>query len=530
MWSPATLTEMLAARAERDPECPAVTFDKRDWSFAELWRGAGSVANQLAELQVAPGDRVVLNIANGPEFFFAFYGVLRVGAIAVPVFPNSGAPRIADRLARCGARVLLCSSQLDAEARAVLGSACAEAGATVVSCPAEPGHLPAPYHRGNGEEVVMLQYTSGSTGQPKGVQLTHRGLLGNVQQMIHGMQISSEDVFVSWLPVHHDMGLVLMTITPFFVGARLVLLPTSLRITRTWLRSIAEYKGSFTAAPDFAYRLCLRTIRDPQCYDLSSLRVALNAAEPVRATTIRDFEATFGLGRVMTAGYGLAEATVGVSMSPPGAACREDDRGHVSLGPPFPEVEIQIADGDGAALAADEIGRILIRSPANTPGYFEDPVATAALIREDGFLDSGDVGYLDGDGNLVFTSRLKNIIISGGRNLAPQELEKAAETVDGVRSAAAVGIDAGGVEGEQPVLIAEVRPGLGEEEYEDLTIRIVQRLHERLGLRPARVVLVVPSTIPRTNNGKLQHSLLRQRLVDGEPEFNARILFPQDTP
>ena len=230
----------------------------------------------------------------------------------------------------------------------------------------------------------------------------------------------------------------------------------------------------------------------------------------------------------MTAGYGLAEATVGVSMSQPGADARVDERGLVSVGHPFPKVEISIVSQTGNELPAGEIGRILIRSPANTIGYFDDPAATADLIRDDGFLDSGDLGYLDGEGRLWISGRAKNIIISGGRNLAPHELEQVVDSMAGVRSAAAVGIDSGGIEGEQPVVLAEVRRGLSDEDCEDLVINIVERLHSHLGLRPARVILVAPGTIPRTSNGKVQHPLLRQQLAGGELERASCILFPRD--
>ena len=181
---------------------------------------------------------------------------------------------------------------------------------------------------------------------------------------------------------------------PFYLGAQTHLLPTDLRDVRPWLATIQAHKATFTAAPDFAYRLVLSRVPANE-YDLTSLRVALNAAEPVRAITIREFEKRFGLKNVMTAGYGLAEATVGVSMSKAGESPKVDERGIVSVGKPFPEVEVKIVDGE-----------IFIKSSANCKGYFNNPNETRELFRED-FVVSGDLGYLDEDGELYITGAQK---------------------------------------------------------------------------------------------------------------------------
>jgi fatty-acyl-CoA synthase len=519
-----TLVEMLERRVALTPERAAFVWDSEQPSYAQLWERVSRLAAHLQVLGVARGDRVVVVLPNGPEFFYGFYAALRLGAIAVPSFPGTAPERIAARARLCGARLVVVPS--DAAPAQVHELASAEAGLRVTSFAASAG---APALVGRPEvapdDVAMLQYTSGSTGDPKGVQLSHDNLVTNVRQLIAGMRITEAEVFVSWLPVYHDMGLILKTMVPFYLGARLILLPTSLTNVRTWLQAIQDHRATFTAAPDFAYRLCLRSIKDPSAYDLKSLRVALNAAEPVRESTITAFEHAFGLSGVMVAGYGLAEATVGVAMWPPGSRPAVDARGLVSVGPPFPDVEVKIV-ADGRRLGPGEIGSILIRSAANTRGYWENPEATAQLLMEDGYLDSGDLGCLDADGNLYIAGRKKNIIITAGRNLAPREIEEVVDTLPAVRYSAAVGVDKGHVEGEQAFVFAELRRPLSEQASGELTIAIVEKLHSQLGLRPGRVYLVKPRTIPRTYNGKVQYELLKTRYADGALRAEGLILFP----
>lgn len=523
----ATLVEMLERRVLATPGKPAFWWDREETSYEQLWGRVEQFAAHLHSLGVAPGDCVLVVLPNGPEFFYGFYAVLLRGGIVVPVFPGSGPERVRARARHCRAKVVVVPSDTEPEKTQELGSA--EPGSelrvtTFAASASAPRRVERPPVAP--DDVAMLQYTSGTTGDPKGVQLSHRGLITNVRQMIAGMRITEAELFVSWLPVYHDMGLILKTMVPFYLGARLILLPTNLTNVRTWLQAIQDHRGTFTAAPDFAYRLCVRSIRDPGAYDLSSLRVALNAAEPVRESTIIEFEKAFRLERVMVAGYGLAEATVGVSMWPPGSRPAVDPHGLVSVGPPFPEIELRIVE-DGRALGPGEIGSILIKSPANTRGYWENPEATAEIRREDGYLDSGDLGCLDDAGNLYIAGRKKNIIITAGRNVAPRELEEIADSFPEVRCSAAIGIDRGHLEGEQAFLFAELRRPLPEAESGDLALAIVEKVHHQLGLRPGRVYLVKPRTIPRTYNGKLQYPLLRARYVSGALRAEGQIVFPE---
>lgn len=523
-----TLIEMLEFRANETPDKTAFTFDGRPCTFRQMWEAVNRFAAYLLTLEINPGDRVVVVLPNSHEFFFAFYGVQRTGAIAVPVFPGLGPPHILSMARLCQARAVVIPSSTPKDQLAAFREQAASQSLAVITVSESDGHstatgLPCV----SPDDVAFIQYTSGSTGDPKGVQLSHQNLLTNAKQMIAGMEITKYDVFVSWLPVYHDMGLILMTIVPFFLAVDLFLLPTSLRNIRSWLDAIQQHRGTFTAAPDFAYRLCVRHIRNPADYDITSLRVALNAAEPVRAQTIAEFEGAFGLENVMTAGYGLAEATVGVSMWPPQTPIKIGQWGHVSVGPPFPGINLQIVQ-DGRVLGPGEIGEIMVSSPANSRGYYDNSEATQALFWRPGYIVTGDLGYVDEEGHLFIVARKKNTIIHAGRTLYPGEIQELVESVPAVRYSAAVGIDRGGIEGEQVYIFAEIRrPGTtAEDELQATILQIVDSFHDRFGLRPGRVYLVKPKTIPMTHNGKIQHARLKQLYLKGSLREAGQLVYP----
>jgi acyl-CoA synthetase (AMP-forming)/AMP-acid ligase II len=519
-----TLIEMLEVRAQDSGEKTAFTFEGQPTSFQTLWQSVNQFASYLLDQGLRSKERVVIALSNGAEFFFTFYGVQRAGGIAVPLFPDSGMERIASIAKACDARFVVLpdgsSKKSELEVKGILilkyRSLLLHFQQLAVGLQSYPEIQP--------DDIAFLQYTSGSTGNPKGVMLTHANLLTNMRQMIAGMQITKEDIFVSWLPIYHDMGLILMTMVPFYLAADMHLLPADLRSVRDWLKTIHASGGTFTAAPDFAYRLCLRHLDSLREYNITSLRVALNAAEPVRAATITGFESAFGLVNVMVAGYGLAEATVGVSMWTPQTPARVDANGLVSVGHPFPDVNVKILKDDPSS----QIGEIVIKSRANSKGYFNNPEETKALFWKDGYIHSGDLGYLDEDGYLYIVGRRKNIIKHAGETIAPQEIEETVDAISGVRASAAVGIDRGRVEGEQAYVFVEVRekPNISEWGYE-LTLKIVQAIHNRLGLRPARVVLVKPRAIPKTHNGKIQHVRLRESYLDGTLRAQGKILYPE---
>lgn len=526
-----TLIELLEFRAKSSPDSPVVEFEGDILTYQGLWTGIQQFGAILIQNGILPGERVLIALPNSIEFFFAFYGVQTAGGIAVPIFPNSGKKRILKFAKLCNASRLVLPSTLpesmlvsfQKEAKqhhlAIMTVSTTSVDVTNTENIAFPKIQP--------EDISFLQYTSGSTGNPKGVVLTHKNLLTNVQQMIAGMEITKDEIMVSWLPVYHDMGLILKTMVPFYLGIKSILLPTNLTDITQWANAIEQHKATFTAAPDFAYRLCLRHLI-PSDHNLKSLRVALNAAEPVRSTTLHDFEYAFGLSNVMVAGYGLAEATVGVSMWKPGTKNRIDSRGFVSVGKPFPGIVIKIMGGE-KELPPGEIGEIAIKSPANADGYFQNPEATSNTFLDSGYLLSGDMGYLDSDGYLYIVSRKKNIIKRAGETLAPQEIEELVDQLPEIRYSAVIGIDRGGLEGEQVYVFAEIRSPerKTEDEFHQLTIKLVSEIYQQAGFRPARTFLLKPKSIPLTHNGKIKHQMLKTAYVEATLRESGAILYPE---
>ncbi len=526
----ATLAEMLERRARLTPGQTAVVFGENALDYAGLWRGAGRFAAYLRAHGLQPGDRAVLRLANSAEFFFAYYGTLRLGATAVPIFHGSSPERTAKLANHCGARVLVCDKPLEEAERLALRPLLAAqepalldlAAGTAFDGEADAAG-PSP------DDLAMLQYTSGTTGDSKGVRLTHANLLANIRQMIPAARFVAEDVFVSWLPVYHDMGLITMTMCPFYLGAKLVLLPVSPK-AYPWLNAIKTHRGTFTAAPDFGYRFCVKFSKSGDHYDLSSLKRALIAAEPVRESTVRRFEGKFGVPGALKPGYGLAEASVAATFwDMDRTELKIDDQGHISAGKALPGMEVAIVDDHGFA-PPGEVGEIAMRGPSCTAGYYRNPEATRALGARDGFIRTGDLGYLDEEGDLFIVGRAKNIIIRAGRNLAPREIEEVVEELPEVRFSAAVGMDSRHIEGEQIHVFAEVDRKLGAKpaEAERLSHAIVNRVRDTLGYRPDKVWLVRGKTIPRTFNGKIQYGALKAGLSDGLLRRQGSILYPPE--
>lgn len=518
-----SLTGTLARRGRDGGERAAFSWRDRTLVWRDFWQRVEATARRLAAQGVAAGDRVLLVLEEGDAFLAAFWGALRAGAVAVPMLPRSGASRMLDVAAWLGAAGVV-ADRGPAERWSALHDGCGAAGrwlldADEVAAPPAGAALPV---EPDAEQVAFLQLTSGTTGAQKAVRIRHRDLATNVGQMSDGFAITGEDVFLSWLPLHHDMGLILMSVVPLVHGCALHLLPPGMPAIRGWMDEAARTGATFTAAPDFAYRLCLRLARERGGLDLGRLRVALDAAEPVRASTVAEFEEAFGLGTVITPAYGLAEATVGVSTWPPGTPIRVDARGYVAVGRGFPGVRLRI-DGEAGELPAGEVGEVKVASPGLAAGYWGEPLPPAEDDRR--WLATGDLGYLDAGGNLYIVGRSKEVINLGGLTLAPREIEETVDRLPFVRRSAAVGIDRQRLEGEQVFVFVELARGargdLGEQ-----SAAVVGAFHERLGMRPGRVCLLAAGAIPMTANGKVRYGELRRLYLDGELKTSGALLFP----
>jgi acyl-CoA synthetase (AMP-forming)/AMP-acid ligase II len=298
-----------------------------------------------------------------------------------------------------------------------------------------------------------------------------------------------------------------------------------LRNPREWLSLITQVKATFTVSPDFGYRNCVRNVRDTSEYDLSTLKSALSGAEPVRPSTIEAFETHFGLKRVISPCYGLAEATLAVAIWPRGVPLRYDPSGRfLSVGQPCRGVSVRICEprsdeqpGDVVVLAPGVEGEICVKSPGVMKGYYNNPEATERVLSADGWLRTGDLGFVDDEGYLFVTGRLKDIIILAGENVLPADVEEVADHVPGVRYSAAVGIDSERTGSQRLYVVAELRDEqAAADALRQISKEVVTRVHRARGHRPARVLLVRASTIPKTSSGKIQRSRLAQMIEAGE--------------
>jgi len=581
VFSAETLLDVLWYRAMHDAERTHLLITEETGgkersvtlTFGELYAAAQRCAGELARRDVPAGGRVALMLPTSRAFFVSYAGILLAGAIPVPIYPPFRADRIEEYASRqsailknAGVCLLLTFRQAEAVARLLkprvhslveVADAQKLIDAADKAPPPSPGALPLHLtgsRARKASDIALLQYTSGSTGDPKGVVLTHANLLANIRAIGEVVELGPGDVGVSWLPLYHDMGLIGAWLTPLHFGLPLAVMSPLAFLSRPerWLRAFQKYGGTVSAAPNFAYELCVRKIadKDIQGLDLSSWRAALNGAEPVNPDTLDRFAQRFGRygfrREAQLPVYGLAEAALAVTVPPlnrgplidrieretftaqgRAVAARTDDAtaiSFVSSGKPIPRHEVRIVDPSGIEVSDRTEGFLWFRGPSATSGYYQNAAATEQLLPmgpavgdgEYAWVSSGDRAYRT-DGEIYVTGRVKDIIIKGGRNLYPHEVEELAARAEGIRKGCIVAFgqkdEASGTE--KLIVVAETREREASRRA-TIVAAVTEQVSQGLGLPPDRVELIRPGSIPKTSSGKLRREETKQLYLAGK--------------
>jgi len=519
-------------------------------TYLQLKNTAMRVAAGLQQHGLKPAEPVALMLPSSADYFYCFYGILLAGGIPVPIYPPARPSQIEDHmrrhvriLANCLARTFITVTEAKGVAQLLksqvpnlqhIVSAAELTSSTAISIP--PVITPG--------DIAFLQYTSGSTGNPKGVVLTHANLLANIRAMGHVVNAGPKDVFVSWLPLYHDMGLIGAWLSSLYFAALLVVMPPLSFLARPerWLWAINHYHGTLSASPNFGYEYCFRRIKDEDIkgLDLSSWRAAFNGAEPVSPETLNNFSQRFkdfGFSKkAMMPVYGLAESSVGLAFPPlnrgpvidnierntfmrTGVASPtlvEDEHAikFVSSGPPLADHQIRVIDPAGHELPERHEGRLEFHGPSSTSGYYRDAEKTQSLFDEE-WLDTGDLAYI-ANGELFVTGRIKDIIIRAGRNIYPHELEEAVGNVTGIRTGrvAVFGSEDKHSKTERLIVMAETR-SKDNNEREKLHTDINALATDLIGSPPDEVVLAPPGSVLKTSSGKIRRAASRELFEQG---------------
>ncbi len=547
--------EVLRHHAQVEPDRVQIHLleeeSGRDIAYGQLLETALRVAAGLRDAGLRPNETVAIMLPTCADFFYAFFGVMLAGGVAVPIYPPARPDKIEEYVRRqvlilrnAEVRFLISFDRVRAISQIMRLSipsllqvtsveALAGSGARILSRGVELA------------EIAFIQYTSGSTGDPKGVVLTHANVLANVRGIGEAVQFRRDDTVVSWLPLYHDMGLIGAWLFSVYHGAPITVMSPLAFLSRPerWLWAMHDSRGSLCPAPNFSYELCARKIPSEALdgLDLSRWRVAINAGEAVLPDTLARFAARFKpygfRAESFVPCYGLAESSVALTFTAMNRAPvidtiqRElfESEGKAALavpgetnvlrfvanGRPMRGHEVKILDEEGRELGERVQGRIFFRGLSRTAGYYRNPAATTAVITADGWMDSGDLGYWAG-GELYVTGRLKDCIIKSGRNIIPQEIEAAAAEAPGVRKGcvAAFGVLDPQTGTERLVVVAETRAA-APDEMRKIEEEIVKKVDAVLGIPPDKVLLVEPQSVPKTSSGKIRRNATRTLYLNG---------------
>ncbi len=562
-----TLNQVLDHLAAAHPDRTHVHFYADEGAediltYDDLRHGARRLAAGLHAAGLAPGEPVAIMLPTSREYFFSFFGVLIAGGVPVPLYPPGRPAQLEEHLRRhsqivdnSGALYLITIPEAQQFATLLKTQVpCLRSVVTVEELSLDAvGPLPSGPEPGS---IAFLQYTSGSTGNPKGVVLTHANLLANIRALGETFEVGPEDVCVSWLPLYHDMGLIGCWLGCLYHGVPLVLMSPLAFLARPerWLWAIDRHRGTISGGPNFGYELCHRRL-DPERLaglDLSTWRLAFNGAEAISPRTLAGFSesfAQFGFdARAMMPVYGLAESSVGLSFPPLGRkpvidsverdaftgrgeavpAQPGDERAlhFVCCGRPLKGHQIRIVDATGHELSERQEGRLQFRGPSATDGYFRNADETARLFDGD-WLNSGDLAYMS-VGEVYITGRSKDIIIRGGRNIYPVEVEDEVGEIEGIQkgNVAVFGSPDPETGTERLIVLAETRRQKPEGR-EAQRMEITALITDLTGAPPDDVILAPPRTVPKTSSGKVRRAASREIYEQGRIGEPGRTLWWQ---
>jgi acyl-CoA synthetase (AMP-forming)/AMP-acid ligase II/acyl carrier protein len=554
-----TLAELLAANRNYPGKITYLEgeHDARDVSYEELHARALGILHHLQRLGARRGDKLILFLGSNEQFIDAFWAALLGGIIPVPV-----ALGISDehrhkllRIARKLGRPFIYTERRSLER---IGAFAAQANESEtfeglrsraflvddLSDIARAGQV----YQARPDDVAFIQFSSGSTSEPKGVVLTHGNVIANARGVVEAAQIFADDISLSWMPLTHDMGLIGFHLIMFYSRVHAHLMPTELFIRRPllWLTFASRIRASILCSPNFGYKHYLKVLGDRpvEGLDLASVKLIFNGAEPISVELCEEFLTRLAPARLprdsMYPVYGLAEAALAVSFPPPGAPLRTItlnrhglgvgnpveliDKGSrdavrlVSEGHAIPYCNVRVTDDEDRPLPEGRIGHLHLRGDNVTRGYYESPEVNAASFTADGWLRTGDLALIH-QGDLYVSGRAKEIIFVNGQNYYPHDLEAIAQRIGGLElgKVVAAGVRPPGAEIEQLMLFVLHRGSV--EDFLPLATQITRLINEQTGLEVAEVVPV--KRIPKTTSGKIQRHLLEQSYVDGE--FDAEL-------
>ncbi len=549
-----TLLDILFAYAISTPQRPHLCLQNEKGEeevirYGELLTSANDVAGGLSKLGLKPRETVAIMVPTGKDFFFAFFGILLAGGIPVPIYPPYRADRISEYAIRESAilrdaqvRILITFHGAEIISKLLRTFAPDLMAVTTVERLLTQKHKP-PKLSFNADDPALIQYTSGSTSDPKGVLLTHRNLLANIRAYGQSIQIQPDDSCVSWLPLYHDMGLIGAWLGSFYYSALVTIMSplTFLARPERWLWAIHYHRATMSAGPNFAYELCINKIPDAaiEGLDLSSWRVAFNGAESANPNTLRRFAKRFAAygfrEESLCPVYGLAESSVALAIPPLNrkpridmiarepferegkaiAASSGQTLEFAACGPPIPGHAVRVVDDEDNVLEERHVGNLQFQGPSTMQGYYRNSAATIAAKHGD-WWETGDLAYLAA-GEVIITGRKKDIIIKAGRNFYPEEIEAIAGQVNGIRKGCVVAfaIKDPKIGTERLVVVAETRQH-NSEQREKIHTEMIEKVVNVIGVPPDQIVLVPPRTIPKTSSGKLRRSSTKADYLAGK--------------